>query len=54
MVSVDRMVISILSVLAEALKMYCAEAAEAPAPRDLDLKPDDLLSTLPLMCDLRM
>ena len=53
MVSVDRMLISILSVSVEALVMSCAVAAEALAPRALDLKPDDLLSQLHLMCNLR-
>ena len=42
MVSVDHMLISILSVSVEALGMSCAEAAEALAPRDWDLKPDNL------------
>ena len=52
MVSVDHMLISILSVSVEALEM-CAEAAETLAPQAWDLKPDDLLSPLHLMCDLR-
>ena len=43
------MLISILSVSAEALEM-CAEAVAALAPRAWDLKPDDLLSPLHLMC----
>ena len=46
MVSVDRMLISILSVLLEALEMVCAEAAEALAHLAWDLKPDNLLSPL--------
>ena len=53
MVSVDRMLISILSVSVEALAMSDAEAAEALAPQAWDLKPDDLLCLLPLLCDLR-
>ena len=53
MVSVDRMLISILSMLVEALRMLCSETAEALAPWAWDLKPDDLLSTLHLMCDFR-
>ena len=47
------MLISILSVSVEALEIMCAETAEALAPRSLDLKPDDLLSSLHLMCDIR-
>ena len=53
MVSVDRMLISILSVSVEALEMSCSEAAEVLASQAWDLKPDDLLSPLHLMCDLR-
>ena len=53
MVSVHPILIIILSVSVEALEMSCAEAAEALAPRVSDLKPDDLLSSLHLMCDLR-
>ena len=53
MVSVDRMLISILSVLTEALELLCAKAAEALAPQAWDLKPDDLQSPLHPMCDLR-
>ena len=53
MVSVDHMRISMLSVLVKALEMLCAKAAEILAPRAWDLKPDDLLSPLGLMCDLR-
>ena len=48
----DRTLISILSVSVEALEM-CAEAVEALAPWARDLKPDDLLSPLCLMCDFR-
>ena len=51
MMSVDRMLISILSVLVEALEMLRDEAAEALAPRAWGLKPNDLLSCL--MYDLR-
>ena len=42
--SVDHMLISILSVSVQALEMLCGEAAEPLAPRAWDLKPDDLLS----------
>ena len=49
----DRTLISILSVSVEALEMLCAEAVEALAPWARDLKPDDLLSPLCLMCDFR-
>ena len=52
MVSVDCMLIYILSVSVEALEMSCAVAAEALVPGALDLKPADLLSPLCLMCDL--
>ena len=47
--SVDRMLICILSVSVEALEMSCAEAAEALAPRAWDLKPDNLPSPLHLI-----
>ena len=53
MVFDDRMLISILCVSAEALEMLCAVVAEALAPRACDLKADDLLSLLCLMCYLR-
>ena len=53
MVSVDHMLISILSVSVKALEMLCAEAAKAVAPWACDLKFDDLLSPLHLMCHLR-
>ena len=53
MVSVDRMLISMLSVSVEAHDMSCAEAAEALAPQAWDLNPDYLLSPLHQMCDLR-
>ena len=38
----DRMLISILSMLVEALEMSCAAAVDALAPQAGDLKPDDL------------
>ena len=41
MVSVDHILISILSVSAEALEISCAEVL---APRSWDLKPDNLRS----------
>ena len=47
------MLISILSVSVEALEMPCAVVAEALAPQVCNLKADDLLSPLCLMCDLR-
>ena len=53
MVSVDRMLISIIRMWVEALKMLCAEAAEVLALQAWDLKPDNLLSLLSQMCDLR-
>ena len=48
MVSVDHMIISILSVSVEAHKM-CAVVAEALAPQACNLKADNLLSSLRLM-----
>ena len=39
MVSVDHMLISILSVLLKSLEKLCAEAAEALAPQVRNLKP---------------
>ena len=51
MVSVDHMLISTLSV--EASDMLCAEAAEALALLAWDLNPDNLLSPLHQICDLR-
>ena len=48
MVSIDHMLISILSVSVQALDMSCAVVAEA-----CDLKADYLLSLLHLMCDLK-
>ena len=53
MVSVDCMFIFILYVSVETLEMLCAVAAKALATRAYDLKADDLLSPLCLMCDLR-
>ena len=50
MVSVDQMLISILSVSVEALEMSYAEAL---APQAWDLKPKDWLSPLHLMGDFR-
>ena len=50
MVSVDCMLFIILSVSVKAVKMFCAEAL---APRAWKLKPEDLLSPLRLMCNLR-
>ena len=44
MVSVDHMLISILSVSFEALEMSCAVVAEVLAPRAWDVKDDDLLN----------
>ena len=49
----DHMLISILSMLVEALEMLCTEAADALVPRAWDLKPDNMLSHLHLMCDFR-
>ena len=53
MVSVDCMSMSILSVSLEALEMSCAVAAETEATRARNLKPDDLLHPLNLMCELK-
>ena len=53
MVPVNRMLTSILSVSVKALEMLCAVVAEALAPQVWNFKPDDLLSPLYLMCDLR-
>ena len=52
MISVDRMLISMLSVLVEAHDMSCAVIAEALAPQAWDLNTDNLLSPLRQMCDL--
>ena len=43
--SVDCMLIFILSVLDEALEMSCAEAAEALPSRSWNLQPNDLLTS---------
>ena len=53
MVSVDPILISILSVSVEGLEMLCAVVAEALAPLSCDLKAGDLLSPLHLMCDFK-
>ena len=53
MVSVDSMLISILSVSVEALEMSCAVVVEALAPGACDLKADDLLCPLHLICNLK-
>ena len=53
MVYVDLMLISMLSVLVEACDMLCAVVAEALVPPAWDLNPDDLLSPLCRMCNLR-
>ena len=53
MVSVDCMFISILSVSVKALEMSCAVVVEALVPWACDLKADDLLSPLHMMCDPR-
>ena len=37
----------------EALEMLCTEAADALAPQAWDLKPEDLLSPLHLMCKFK-
>ena len=52
MVSVDCMLISILVVSVEVLEMSCPVVAEALALWTCDLKADELLSLLHLMCDL--
>ena len=46
----DHMLISKLSLLVKPLEMSCAEAAGALVPWDRDLKPEDLLRPLHLMC----
>ena len=53
MVSVDYMLILILSSSFEALEMPCAEAVKVLAPWVFDLKPDHLPSPLCLMNDFR-
>ena len=52
MVSVDPLLISILSVSVEDLEMLRHVVSEALPVRACDLKADDLLSPLRLMCDL--
>ena len=51
-VSVDWLLISILSVPVEALEMLCSIVAEVQVPWVWELKTDDLLSPLRLMCNL--
>ena len=46
----DGMLISIQSASVEPLEMLCAEAIDALAHCTRDLKPEDLLSPLHLMC----
>ena len=46
----DYMPILLLSVSVEPLEMSCAEAADALAPQSKDLKAEDLLCPLCLMC----
>ena len=46
----DCMPIPILSMLFEPLEILCAEAVDALAPQAGDLKAEDLLSPLHLMC----
>ena len=53
MVSVDCMLILILSVSVKDMEMICAKAAEALALRAWDLKAHDLLSPLCLVCNPR-
>ena len=48
-----RMLISILSVSVELLEMLCVEAEGALAPQAGDLKFEDLLSPLHLMCVIK-
>ena len=52
-VSVDHMLISILSVSVEALEMSCAAVAKALATQVCNLKADDLQNPCCLMCELR-
>ena len=49
MVTVDHMLMSILSVSVKALEMLCAVVAEALAHQACDLQADNLLSPLRLM-----
>ena len=46
----DCMLISILSMSVEPLEVLCAEAADALASPERDLKLEDLLSPLCMMC----
>ena len=46
----NHMPISLLSMSVEALEMLCAAAVDALAPRAYDLKLDNWLSPLHLMC----
>ena len=50
MVVFDGMVISILSMSVKLLEISCAEAVDALAPWAGDLKTEDLLSPLCLLC----
>ena len=50
--SVNLMLISILSVSVKALEMSCAEATQALAPQAWELKPENLCSHLHLIWDL--
>ena len=51
--SIDCMVIYILFIPVEVLEMSCVVVAKALASLACDLKADDLLSHMHLMCDLR-
>ena len=46
----DHLLIATLSVSVEALEMSCAEAADAQAPWAGNVKPEDLLSPMHLIC----
>ena len=46
----DPILISISSMSVEPLEMLCAEAVGAIAPQCGELKAEDLLSSLPLVC----
>ena len=46
----DHILIPILSFPVEPLEMTCAEAVDALAPQAWDLKAEDLLSPLHVMC----
>ena len=43
----------VLSMSVQTLAMSCAEAVDALAPQTGDMKPDNLLSQLHLICDFR-